>query len=126
MDMNKELAKLMIEWLRGLGERVATEAPQIAAETLRWGMIENWILGSLFGVVAFCGIVTMCRGIRGWNTDLEVGRNYGDPTLGSGLRTVIGGLVGFLFSIFFVGAILDLIQIQIAPRLYLLSHLPVK
>lgn len=121
-ELATEAGSMVLDWLRAAGEMAADQAPVLAEEIVRRGLVINGmsfvILFVLAMGLAFVAWMLIQRGLekkssRSYSTD-------GDGFIGFGCVTAFVATVALLAS--FLQAT-DFASILVAPRLYVLETL---
>ena len=111
--MNEEIKAVMVEllsYLKTAADFAAEQAPLVLQEILNWGIASNllWIIiGILFIALIVIGNVKLTRKYP--NDDFA-------PLY------VISGLGGFFILIGVLMSMFDVVQIIVAPRVYLIEY----
>lgn len=116
------IAETIVQWLQGLGDQVAQQAPLLAQEVLRYGFWE----AILYTVVAFAfmgGLIGLGLFIKARMTTYYANTRYrpGDDMPSWIPLLICGGFSCIPFAVA-VGELVTIIQIVVAPRLYLLNE----
>ena len=128
----ENIGQEVLGWLQATGDLVAEQAPKLADEVVTRGMLTNGMDAAWALLIAVAGLFAFKYGIRAlkfaehtvkekaeaYQNDEEVSAYFLGyvGTVGGGLAALVGTCVAF-------SNFQDLLQIYLAPRLYVLERL---
>jgi len=117
--MTPEQTEQLLEYVRQGVDFTKEQAPLIVQETLRWGVADAQMGIALFTLLSLVCLISVICAFRSKQVD-----RYNDwhPARAIALFLSVVGLTFFVPAI--VINIWTLVQIHVAPRVYLLEHLP--
>jgi hypothetical protein len=132
-DVLAQAGEEVLGWLRSAGDAVQVEAPILAEEVIRFGMVQHGynvlmglalFLSAVFVAVPFgnraaakAKVIMAERGAR-YSNDEEFPWIVG--AVGSYVGALIGGIIGFFMAL---ESVLGFAKVFVAPRLYLLEQI---
>jgi len=117
MSIEEQLQPLIakaIEAAEKTGEFVVEQAPELLQQFYKWQIIES-ILNIVFGLV----VLFICVFIIKWAT--KAVKDYDTELLG-GAALVTSSILFIIFVIVFFDGIYSLVEIIVAPKLYLIEY----
>ncbi len=109
-----EHAAKAMAWLESGAAWIAGEIPVYVEEVLRWSAARNTVLMCVYGFLAVLGLFLIIIGLRAAVKD-----SLDD-------QSVVMICIGILMEFFSIGVIyhmLELIKINVAPRVYMIEYL---
>jgi len=118
-EMKAETIEAVMEFVRTTADFAAQEAPLLVKEVLDFGLVYNSIwLGFWVFILAIAFLLFR----RAWKWDAKACEGVCECDAKMGFA--LAGVVGALFSLFFVlDKTIDVLRVLIAPRVYLLKVL---
>lgn len=122
--MNSELQTKVVNWLetaaQKVGEFASNEIPPFIHEYLNWKFLEAALNAGLFMIPVLIGFYVLLK----WKSLLGWAKKYSNDSEGfSWLGFVFSllGAVALIVCFFPKSEILDMVQIKIAPKVYLVT-----
>ena len=114
------IAKELVSWLSGAKEFISTQAPLLATEIIRWGIIEGTIM-IIFCCALFIVAVLLLR--WAWNVDLSNGHTgvYDDSEPKRFILLTIFGLFLISSGVMTINGTITTTKATFTPRVYLIE-----
>ena len=108
---NKDIAQEVIRWLGSVVNFVAEQAPLLAGDVLRWGIAQSLLDSMIASLILYLGYRIWMSGTKSTDEDFQVWLH--------------GAAIVFYFAAFiaFLCSLSTLVEVLVAPRLYLLEQL---
>lgn len=112
----------VIDWIAGVAqageEFVAREAPALAEEVVRWGVVGNSVFSAVFLLGSLATLIIVL-----WLWRLTVKMNHDDRDMIRAISFIVGGatIVGLLIGAFYHASVA--LKAYTAPRLYLVEQI---
>lgn len=125
IDFNEEINSRITGYLDAIqssvdsaGKFTVDQMPIVAQEYLSWTMYESviWMFASAIFIAATIGCVRLF-----WWMSRDAD-SVGKPLV-RGIATVVGMLFSFLFLSMFLSSVIEIVKVQIAPRIVLIEKL---
>lgn len=110
----------ILEWLKAAGDMVAVQAPELANEFVRWGMVGELGNASLLIIAALTiGIVGYRLSKYLW---AEHKKSNTDDDFAASIVTFASSAFTFMFTMFAAHSLVLAAQIYVAPRVYIVKE----
>jgi hypothetical protein len=109
----------LIKYLKKSGEFISTQAPLVAQDIIKAEYVSNITQLIISGIILIVCIVFLVHFIKKY----KQAEHYSDEKDNFVIGSAISGIIGFISLIPFIGAIYNLIYLNLFPRLVILDYL---